>query len=59
MCEDEEFDEMEDILIFDEDVEEVWSGIFDIVEPEQIAKDFNMSVFVKSTGKIYKNENNV
>lgn len=59
MCEDEEFDEMEDILIFDEDVEEVWGGIFDVVEPQQIAKDLNRPVYVKSIGKIYKNENNV
>lgn len=56
---DEEFDEMEDILIFDEDVEKVWGGIFDVVEPQRIAEDFNMPVFVKSTGKIYKNDNNV
>lgn len=43
MC-DEEFDEMEDILILDEDTEKVWGGIFDIATPEEIEKAFGKKV---------------
>ena len=31
----EELDELEDVLIFDEDTEKVWGGIFDIATPEE------------------------
>lgn len=53
MC-DEEFDEMEDLLIYNEDTEDIWGGIFNIATPQEIADEFGLPVLVKSTGKIYK-----
>ena len=53
MC-DEEFDEMEDVLIYNEDTEDIWGGLFDIATPQEIADDFGLPVLVKSTGKIYR-----
>lgn len=52
--EDEELDEMEDVLIYNENVEDEWGGIFNIATPQEIADEFGLPVLVKSTGKIYK-----
>ena len=52
--EDEELDEMEDVLIYNENVEDEWGGIFNIATPQEIADDFGLPVLVKSTGKIYR-----
>ena len=51
---DEELDEMEDVLIYNENVEDEWGGIFNIATPQEIADEFGLPVLVKSTGKIYK-----
>ena len=53
MC-DEEFDEMEDILILDEDTEKVWGGIFDIATPQETADMFGKPVYDPKTDKIYR-----
>ena len=45
---------MENILIYNEDAEDVWNGIFDIATPQEIADTFGLPVLVKSTGKVYK-----
>ena len=58
MC-DEEFDEMEDVLIYNEDTEDAWGGLFDVATPQEIADTFGLPVLVKSTGKVYKSVKNV
>ena len=54
MCEDDDFDEIEDLLIYNEDGEDIWDGLFDVATPQDIADTFGLPVLVKSTGKIYK-----
>lgn len=53
MC-DEEFDEMEDILVLDEDTDKVWGGIFDIATPQETANMFDKPVYYK--GERYDNK---